>query len=124
MPDRRPHQGDATIVCDGSGGYRVDLRGWAGRPCGSRPASAVTSSSTSPTGSDAGPTGARTSPTAATSPWAATGYAAFLRASECSAYGVELTCATTALASATGDCRATLRAHVADTRAQRDRHCS
>ena len=28
---QQPHDDDATIVCDGKGGYRVDLRTWAGR---------------------------------------------------------------------------------------------
>lgn len=126
-PARRglqPRQGDATIVCNGSGGYRVALNGWAGRPCGIEACVRSHEEQHITDWQGRWPNGCKDKADGAQIPLGGAGYAAFLRASECSAYTVELACAERALAAATDACKPTLRTHIADTRAQRTSFCS
>ncbi len=79
---RQPRDDDATIVCDGRGGYRVlILDGWAGAPCGLEGCiRACTRNPTSPTGRCDGPTAVKTKLTGPKFLWVETGMIIFLKA--------------------------------------------
>ena len=78
-----PHAGSATIVCDGSNGYRVDMGGWAGAPCGI--AGCVRRHEEQHIADWQGrwPNGCKNKKNGDTIPLGGAGYAAFLKASEC-----------------------------------------
>jgi hypothetical protein len=98
----RPHQNDATIVCDGSGGYRADLRGWAGAPCGIEDCVRQHEESHARDWAARFPDGCVGKPDGGDIPLGGPGYAAFLRQSECTAYGVEVGCLRPKLQAITG----------------------
>lgn len=125
----RPQAGSATIVCDGNGGYRVDLGGWAGAPCGIE--ACVTRHEESHIADWEGrwPNGCKNAdgsnkPDGGAIPLGGAGYAAFLKQSECDAYTVEEGCISPLVAGASGACKTTLEAHLADTQNQKTSYCS
>ena len=130
LQDMQPYAGGAaTIVCDGSGGYGVDLGGWAGAPCGIEGCVRQHEESHARDWAGRWPNGCKNSdgsnkPAGSQIPLGGPGYAAFLKRSECSAYTVEEGCIAPLLAAATGGCRATLRAHQTDTQNQKASYCS
>jgi hypothetical protein len=124
--DRRPHDGAATIVCDGSGGYRVAMNSWAGAPCGIEGCVRRHESSHATDWLRRWPNGCKDKADGADIPLGGPGYDAFLKTSECTAYGVEESCIAPLLATATRDhtpCEARLRTHLADTRTQKASFC-
>lgn len=120
----QPHAGDATIVCDGKGGYRVDLGGWRGAPCGIEGCITAHESQHISDWQGRWPDGCKDKPDGGQIPLGGAGYDAFLKSSECKAYTVELSCAQGLLASATGDCKTKVQNHVTDTDSQRKHYCS
>lgn len=123
-----PRQGDATIVCDGAGGYRADLRGWATAGCGIAGCVQRHEESHAADWRGRWPNGCRNpdgtnKPNGSSIPLGGPGYDAFLRRSECTAYTVEETCVTGLLGGASASCRPQLQSHLADTRAQKATYC-
>jgi hypothetical protein len=123
-----PRNGSATIVCDGAGGYRADLRGWAGAPCGIEACVQRHEESHAADWRGRWPNGCKNpdgtpKPYGSAIPLGGAGYAAFLKASECTAYTVEETCVTPLLTGASATCRPQLQSHLADTRAQKAANC-
>jgi hypothetical protein len=124
--DARPHDGSATIVCDGSGGYRVALNSWAGGACGIEGCVRRHEESHATDWRRRWPNGCKDKANGADIPLGGPGYADFLKTSECTAYGVEESCIAPLLAAAARDhtpCEATLRSHLADTRTQKASFC-
>jgi hypothetical protein len=124
-----PHAGSATIVCNGSGGYRVDLGGWASAPCGivgcirQHEQSHISDwEGRFPQGCKNGDGTPKADGTAC--PTGGDGYDAFLKRSECTAYGVEQPCEEALVASASGDCRSKVQNVLDDTKRQKTRFCS
>ena len=118
--------GAATIVCDGSGGYRVAMNGWAAATCGIAACVQKHEESHASDWKGRWPDGCKDKADGAQIPLGGTGYAAFLKRSECTAYGVEETCISPkAAAAARGRtaCEVTLRDHLADTRTQKGTYC-
>lgn len=127
-PEDLPQNNDATIKCNGQGGYRVSLGAWAGKPCGIT--GCVTRHEESHIADWQGrwPNGCKNAdgtpkPDGSQIPLGGDGYAAFLRQSECRAYGVEERCTTDLLAQAPQACQTALQDHLADTRAQKNSFC-
>ncbi|MGH2368306.1 MAG: eCIS core domain-containing protein, partial [Chloroflexota bacterium] len=126
--DRLPHQGSATIVCDGAGGYRVHL-GWAATyGCGI--AGCVRQHEESHIADWQGrwPNGCKNAdgtakPDGSRVPTGGAGYDAFLRRSECTAYTGEVPCEETLLAGASAACRPRVQAVLNDTRRQKTAYC-
>ena len=119
-----PHAGSATIVCDGSNGYRVDMGGWAGAPCGI--AGCVRRHEEQHIADWQGrwPDGCKNKKNGDTIPLGGAGYAAFLKASECSAYGIESSCITPLKNAATTEpCKTRLKDHLEDTERQKKSFC-
>jgi hypothetical protein len=126
--EQAPHDDSATIVCDGSGGYRADLRGWAGAPCGIEGCVRGHEESHARDWLGRWPNGCKNpdgsnKPDGSMIPLGGDGYAAFLKASECTAYTFEEGCIQPLLDAASGDCRTTLQAHQTDTQAQKGSYC-
>lgn len=118
--------GAATIVCDGSGGYRVAMNGWAGATCGIADCVRKHEQSHASDWKGRWPDGCKDKADGAQIPLGGTGYDAFLKRSKCTAYGVEETCISPkAAAAARGKtaCEVTLRDHLADTRTQKAKYC-
>jgi hypothetical protein len=118
--------GAATIVCDGSGGYRVAMNGWAGASCGIADCVRRHEESHATDWRGRWPQGCKDKADGAQIPLGGTGYAAFLKTSECTAYGVEESCIEpkyNAAVTARTACAATLRTHLADTRTQKASYC-
>lgn len=118
--------GAATIVCNGSGGYRVAMNDWAGATCGIEACVRKHEESHASDWKGRWPDGCKDKADGAQIPLGGAGYPAFLKASECTAYGVEETCISPkAAAAATGKtaCEVTLRDHLADTRTQKATFC-
>ncbi len=123
---RQPRQGAATIVCDGSGGYRVSLGSWAGATCGIEGCVRRHEESHASDWRRRWPEGCKGKADGATIPLGGTGYDAFLKTSECTAYGVEESCITPLFNAAVRGktaCEGTLRTHLADTRRQKASFC-
>ncbi len=122
-----PQQGSATVVCDGLGGYRVALNGWAGAPCGIVNCITIHEQSHITDWMARFPLGCKNAngtnkPDGTAPPTGGPGYAAFLRASECSAYTAELTCIE-GNNRTDGDCPRLVALHLADTARQKARYC-
>jgi hypothetical protein len=121
--DGLPHSGAATIVCDGAGGYRVQLNSWAGSPCGIEACIRKHEESHAADWRGRWPQGCKDKPDGATIPLGGAGYADFLKQSECRAYTTEVPCEEAALTAATGDCRAKVQTVLTDTKAEKTRYC-
>ncbi|GAC1368698.1 MAG: hypothetical protein NVSMB32_13730 [Actinomycetota bacterium] len=119
----RPRQGDATIVCDGAGGYRPDLRGWASAPCGIVDCVRGHEQSHANDWKGRWPDGCKGKKDGADIPLGGPGYAAFLKQSECRAYTFELNCVTPLAAAGKGDCKKKLDDHKLDTENQKTSFC-
>jgi hypothetical protein len=119
----QPHQGDATIVCDGKGGYRVDLRGWANAPCGLVACIRRHEETHITDWKGRWPDGCKDKADGAQIPLGGAGYDAFLKASECRAYTAELACNAPLLDAAKGDCVQTIRDHRQADLAEQKRYC-
>lgn len=118
--------GAATIVCDGNGGYRVALRGWAGAACGIEGCVRRHEESHAADWRRRWPKGCKDKADGATIPLGGPGYAAFLRKSECDAYTTEISCVTPLYQAARKNgtaCEATLKNHLDDTRNQQQSFC-
>jgi hypothetical protein len=126
-PARRlqePHAGSATIVCDGAGGYTVDMGSWAGAPCGIAGCVRRHEESHASDWKGRWPDGCKNKKNGDKIPLGGAGYDAFLKASECTAYGVEESCITPLKnAAKTEPCKTTLADHLADTLRQKARFC-
>jgi hypothetical protein len=126
--DDLPHQGAATIVCNGSGGYRVHL-GWAATfGCGIE--SCVRDHEQSHITDWVGrwPNGCKNAdgtskPDGTRVPTGGDGYDAFLRRSECTAYTGEVPCEERLVAGASAECRPRLQAVLDDTKRQKTAYC-
>ena len=123
-PDLQPWAGGAaTIVCNGSGGYRVQLNGWAGAACGIEGCVRQHEQSHATDWAGRWPDGCKGKKDGDQIPLGGDGYAAFLKQSECTAYGVEENCISPIEKTATGTCKGTLTAHLKDTQAQKAKYC-
>jgi hypothetical protein len=120
---QQPHDDDATIVCDGKGGYRVDLRAWAGAPCGLEGCIRRHEESHISDWKGRWPDGCKNKQDGAQIPLGGAGYDAFLKTSECQAYTAELACNGALLAAAKGDCRQTITDHRQADLAQQKFYC-
>lgn len=116
----------ATIVCDGRGGYRVAMNSWAGAGCGIEACVRRHEQSHATDWRRRWPNGCKDKADGADIPLGGAGYDAFLKASECTAYGVEESCITPLYNAAVRGrtaCEGTLRTHLTDTRAQKASYC-
>ena len=124
-----PHAGSATIVCDGRGGYRVDP-GWAATAtCGIGRCVTLHEQSHITDWKRRWPDGCKNADgtakaDGATIPLGGPGYAAFLKASECTAYGVEIPCEEGLLAGASDACKPTIQTVLDDSRRQKTSFCA
>jgi hypothetical protein len=127
MDPRQPLAGGAaTIVCNGRGGYRVAMNGWAGATCGIAGCVRRHEESHATDWRRRWPEGCKDKADGAQIPLGGDGYDAFLRTSECTAYGVEENCIVPLYNAARRDstaCETTLRDHLADTRTQKASYC-
>lgn len=126
--NRAPRADDATIVCDGSGGYTPILGGWAGAPCGIEGCVRRHEESHAADWLGRYPDGCKNDDGSAKAagtdiPLTGPGYDAFLRASECTAYGVEEVCITPLIAAADEPCKTQLQDHLTDTQNQKAGFC-
>jgi len=120
---REPRDDSATIVCDGKGGYRVDLEGWAGAPCGLEACIRAHEESHMADWKGRWPDGCKDKADGAQIPLGGPGYDAFLKASECRAYTAELACNGRLLDAAKGDCVKTITDHRKADLAEKKRYC-
>jgi hypothetical protein len=126
--DKRPHQGAATIVCDGAGDYRVALNSWAGAPCGVEACVRLHEESHAADWRKRWPDGCKNAdgtpkPDGADIPLGGPGYDEFLRKSECDAHTVEIPCEQAALDGASKDCKPYVQSVLDDTREQQKKFC-
>jgi hypothetical protein len=119
----QPRNGAATIVCDGAGGYRVQLNSWAGYPCGIEACIRKHEMSHAADWKVRWPDGCKNKRDGDAIPLGGPGYAAFLKQSECDAYTIEVPCEEAALAAATGDCKAKVQTVLDDTKQQKANFC-
>lgn len=129
VEDDLPHNDAATIVCNGAGGYRVSMGSWATATCGIRGCIRAHEQSHIadwvrrwPNGCKNADGSAKANGTAV--PTGGAGYAAFLRASECTAYTGEVPCEAALLRDATDACKPTIRSVLADSRRQKTSYCT
>jgi hypothetical protein len=118
--------GAATIVCDGNGGYRVALNGWAGAPCGTEGCVVKHESQHAADWKKRWPDGCKPKadhPDGSDIPLGGDGYDAFLNDSECKAHTVDLACADDLLKTATGDCKAKVQHYRDLTAEQKKAYC-
>ena len=121
--DQLPHAGAATIVCDGSGGYRVSLGDWAGAECGTEGCVTRHEQSHIADWQKRWPKGCEGNDDGTSVPTGGPGYADFLKKSECDAHTVDLTCAENLKKSATGDCKAKVEEYRKLTAEQKANFC-
>jgi hypothetical protein len=126
--DERPHQGAATIVCNGAGDYRVALNSWAGAPCGVEACVRLHEESHAADWRKRWPDGCKNAdgtpkPDGADIPLGGPGYDEFLRKSECDAHTVEIPCEQAALDGASKDCKPYVQDVLNDTVDQRNKYC-
>lgn len=127
--EAKPHQGAATIVCDGSGGYMPQLNSWAGAPCGIEDCVRKHEESHARDWQKRYPDGCKNAdgtPKAAGAdiPLGGPGYSDFLKKSECDAYTVEVPCEEAALSNATTDeCKTYVKSTLDDTKKQQKSYC-
>lgn len=124
-----PHQGSATIQCNGSGGYEIMYGSWAGATCGTK--GCVTAHESShmadwqakwPTGCLGQPKGYLPKGDPPDKPLMTPAeYRTFLKESECKAHTVDLACAE-ALPTPPA-CKATVEDYVKLTREQKAKWC-
>jgi hypothetical protein len=128
--DNRPHQGSATIVCDGKGDYRVALNGWAGARCGIEDCVKRHEESHASDWRKRFPDGCKNAdgtpkPDGADIPLGGPGYDDFLKKSECDAYTIEVPCEQAALDNAaTEDCKTYVKGILDDSKNQQKKYCS
>ena len=124
-----PTQGSATIICDGSGGYKIKYGSWAGAKCGTK--KCVTAHESShmadwkakwPTGCKGQPLGYLPKGDPPDKPLMTVAeYNSFLKKSECKAHTVDLACAQ-ALPKTKG-CESTIDDYIKLTRDQKKNWC-
>lgn len=128
--ERQPHNNDATIVCDGSGGYRPDLRGWTGARCGVEDCVRRHEQSHANDWAKRYPDGCKNAdgtpkPNGSQIPLSGPGYDDFLKKSECDAYTTEIPCEESALNNAgTADCKTYVKGVLDDSKKQQQAYCS
>ena len=120
---REPRADSATIVCDGKGGYRVDLQAWAGAPCGLETCIRAHEESHIADWKGRWPDGCKDKANGAKIPLGGPGYDDFLKASECRAYTAELACNGRLLDAAKGDCVKTITDHRKADVAEQKQYC-
>jgi hypothetical protein len=126
--DGQPHQGAATIVCDGSGDYRVALNSWAGAKCGIEDCVRRHEESHAADWRKRWPDGCKNAdgtpkPDGSQIPLGGPGYDDFLKKSECDAYTTEVPCEQAALAGATKECKPYVQGVLDDTKNQQKKYC-
>jgi hypothetical protein len=121
--DGQPHQGAATIVCDGSGGYRVQLNSWAGAKCGIEACVRRHEESHAADWKKRWPDGCKGKADGAQIPLGGPGYDDFLKKSECDAYTTEVPCEEAALAGASKECKPYVQGVLDDTKQQQKKYC-
>jgi hypothetical protein len=119
----QPHAGSATIVCDGSDGYRVDLGSWAGATCGTKDCVIVHENQHIVDWTGRWPDGCKGKANGAKIPLGGPGYAAFLKDSECKAHTADLGCAFNLAVDAAGDCKTTVKNYIDLTSKQKAKFC-
>src|SRR6266850_3918214 len=123
LHDGQPHQGAATIVCNGSGGYRVQLNSWAGAKCGIEDCVRRHEESHARDWSKRWPNGCVGKADGDQIPLGGPGYDDFLKKSECDAYTTEVPCEEAALASASKECKPYVQGVLDDTKKQQKKYC-
>ena len=124
----QPRQGAATIVCDGSGDYGVQLNSWAGAKCGIEDCVRRHEESHAADWRKRWPDGCKNAdgtpkPAGSQIPLGGPGYDAFLKKSECDAYTTEVPCEEAALAGATKECKPYVQGVLDDTKSQQKSYC-
>ena len=124
-----PHQNDATIVCDGKGDYRPDLRGWATAPCGIPDCVRVHEESHAADWRGRWPDGCKNpdgtpKPDGSQIPLGGPGYDDFLRQSECRANSAEVPCEEQLLKSSSAECQPKVQKVLDGTKKDQKRYCS
>jgi hypothetical protein len=128
--DPRPERGgNATIVCDGKGGYEPQLNAWAGAPGGVEACVIGHEQSHARDWAARYPDGCvgadgKPRPEGSDIPLGGRRYPEFLRQSECRAYTGEVKCEEAALRTARPADRAFVQAILDDTRHQQAAACS
>ncbi len=126
--DHLPHAKSATIVCDGSGGYRTDLGDWAGAPCGTEGCVTAHEQSHARDWLARWPKGCKNAddtnkPDGSKIPLGGDGYPAFLKKSECDAHTVDVACAELLLKGADATCKPKVQTYITDTKAEQAKFC-
>lgn len=123
------HQGSATVVCDGSGDYRVDM-GWAASAtCGLGDCIRRHEESHITDLRARYPDGCKNAdgtpkPDGTPHPTGGSGYADFLKQTECKAYTTEIACEEALLSGASAACQPTVQTVLDDSKKQKKRFCS
>jgi hypothetical protein len=119
--------GAATIVCDGKGGYRVALNGWAGAKCGTKDCVRKHEQSHAKDWKGRWPDGCKGKKDGDKIPLGGAGYKDFLKKSECTAHTVDLSCANTLLTAKTKAkdkaCITTVKDYIKLTSEQKKSYC-
>lgn len=117
-PAPAPVVGDsraATVVCNGSGGFRIYLGAWLGAPCGIEECVRQHEQSHLDDINIRYPGGAVGQPDGAPHPTTGADYDTWLKMTECKAFGVERNCIVSLLDSnPTEACRSRLEDHLRD----------
>ncbi len=119
----QPRAGAATIVCDGSGGYRVQLNSWAGAKCGIEACVRKHEESHAADWKKRWPDGCKGKADGDQIPLGGPGYDDFLKKSECDAYSTEVPCEEAALSGATKECKPYVQGVLDDTKQQQKKYC-
>jgi hypothetical protein len=119
----QPHAGSATIVCNGSDGYRVDLGSWATATCGTKDCVIAHENQHIVDWQKRWPDGCNGKADGAKIPLGGAGYAAFLKDSECKAHTIDLGCAFNLALDATGQCTTKVKKYIDLTSKQKDKFC-
>jgi hypothetical protein len=115
--------GSATIVCDGSGGYTIQLNGWNDAPCGIKNCVSMHEQAHNNDWKTRYPNGCKDKPAGTAVPTTGDGYAAFLKMSECNGYTTELACIKLLMPDM-DPCKTRVADHLDDTARQKARYCS
>ena len=126
---RGPHHEDATIVCDGEGDYRGDLRGYALAPCYYNECVRLHEGVHCEDWRERWPRGCkkwdgvRPRPDGAEVPKGGSGYTEFLYSSECRAWEMTRLCVESMIPGSSEECKNKLEQRLHDAEKQKEYYC-
>jgi hypothetical protein len=126
--DELVHQGAATVVCNGSGDYRVDMGGWATAKCGIPDCIRRHEESHATDLRARYPDGCKNAdgtpkPDGTPHPTTGDDYASWLKQTECKAYSVEIPCEEALLENASAECKPVIQPVLDDSKSQKQSYC-